>query len=76
MLFLLIFSSIFDPTSLHIPYPTFLLYAYLCYVYPLMHFTLTNKQQGYDSIGMTGHQTTHLLGYRHPETVLLWFLLT
>ena len=26
------FSSISDPTSLHIPYPTFLPYDYLCYV--------------------------------------------
>ena len=40
------FSSIFDPTSFHIPYPTFLLYAYLGYVYLrlcFMLFTLTNR---------------------------------
>ena len=36
--------------------------------------TLTNKRQGHNSIGTTGHQTTLLLGYRHSETVLLWFL--
>ena len=45
-LFLLVFLSIFNPTSLHIPYPTFLLYAYPDYVHPfmpLMPFTLTNK---------------------------------
>ena len=30
------FLSIFDPTSLHIPYPTFLPHAYLYYVYPFM----------------------------------------
>ena len=35
-----------------------------------------NGQQEHNSIGSTGHQTTRLLGYRHPETVLLWFLLT
>ena len=73
------FSSISDPISLHIPYPTFLLYAYLGYVHPLMPFmpyTLTNKRQEHNSIGTTGHQTIHLLGYRHSETVLLWFLLT
>ena len=69
------FSSIFNPTSLHIPYPTFLLYAYLCYVLSFMLFMLTNRQQEHDSIGTTGHRTTRLLGYRHPETVLLWFLL-
>ena len=57
------FSSIFDPTSLHIPYPTFLHHVYLCYVYPFMSFTLTNGQQEHKSIGTTGHRTTHLLDY-------------
>ena len=38
-----IFLSIFNPTSLHIPYPTFLPYAYLSYVSPFMPFTLTNR---------------------------------
>ena len=60
------FSSISDPTSLHIPYPTFLLYAYLGYVHPLMPFmpyTLTNKRQEHNLIGTTGHRTIRLLGY-------------
>ena len=39
------FLSIFDPTSLHIPYPTFPPYVYPCYVYSLMLFTLTNRRQ-------------------------------
>ena len=50
------FLSIFDPTSLHPPYPTFLPYVYLCYVYPLMPFKLTNRQQEHNSIGTTGDQ--------------------
>ena len=70
------FLSIFDPTSLHPPYPTFLPYVYLCYVYPLMPFKLTNRRQEHNSIGTTGHRTTRLLGYQHSETVLLCFLLT
>ena len=70
------FSSIFDPTSLHIPYPTFLPHVYLSYIYPFMSFTLTNRQQEHNSIGTTGHRTTRLLGYRHSETVLLWFPFT
>ena len=41
MLFLLFCSSIFDPTSLHILYLTFLLHAYLLYVYPLMPLMLS-----------------------------------
>ena len=80
------FLSIFNPTSLHIPYPTFPPYAYPCCVF-LLHtyphhtffsyaFTFTNRRQECDSIGTTGHRTTHLLSYQHPETVLLWFLLT
>ena len=74
--FYLYFLSIFEPSSLHVPYPTFLLYAHLSYVYPLVPLTLTNGQQKHNSIGTTGHRTTHLLGYQHSETVLLWFLLT
>ena len=70
------FSSIFNPTSLHIPYPTFFPHVYPCYVYPLMLFTLTNRRQEHNLIGTTGHRTTHLLGCQHSETVLLWFLLT
>ena len=33
-IFTRIFCPFFNPTSLHTPYPTFLLYAYLCYVHP------------------------------------------
>ena len=74
--FCLYFLSIFNPTSLHIPYPTFLLHVYLCYVYLLMPFMLMNKMTRTQFDCTTGHQTTCLLGYQHPETVLLWFLLT
>ena len=49
------FSSIFNPTSLHIPYPTFPPYGHLCYVPFSMSFMLTNRQQEYNSIGTTGH---------------------
>ena len=39
-------------------------------------FTLMNRQQEHHLIDTTGHWTTRLLGYRHPKTVLLRFLLT
>ena len=74
-----IFPSIFNPTSLHIPYPTLSpsclsrLCLFLLYLYA---FTLTNKRQEHNLIGPTGYQTTRLLGYRHSETVLLWFPFT
>ena len=61
--FCLYFLSIFDPTSLHIPYTTFFLYVYLCYALPLMSFMLTNRQQEHDLIGTTGHRMTCLLDY-------------
>ena len=38
--------------------------------------TLMNKRQECNLIGTTGHWTTCLLGYRHSETVLLWFPFT
>ena len=68
------FSSISDPTSLHIPYPTFLPYDYLCYVLFSLcpHSQQTTRTH---STGITSHRTTRLLDYRHPETVLLWLLL-
>ena len=43
--FCLYFLSIFDPTSFHIPYPTFLPYVYPCYDFPFYTFTLTNGRQ-------------------------------
>ena len=70
------FLSIFDPTSLHIPYPTVspLCLPLLCFISLCLH--AHDRRQEHDSTGITGHRTTHLLGYQHPETVLLWFLLT
>ena len=49
-LFLLLFSSIFDPTSLHIPYPTFspLCLPLLCFIFLCLH--AHNKRQERDSI--------------------------
>ena len=57
------FLSIFDPTSLHIPYPIFLPYVYLGYVFLLCLSCSQTRQQEHNSIGTTGHQTTCLLGY-------------
>ena len=45
-IFARIFRPFFDPTSLHIPYPTFLLHVYLChdhFLYAPYDFTLMNK---------------------------------
>ena len=75
----IIFACIFRPfsTQLHFTFLTpplplmsiFVIFLSLCF-----H---THKQTTRThSIGTTGHQTTCLLGYRHSETVLLWFLLT
>ena len=74
-----IFARIFCPflTQLHFTLltpPFSLMLTLLCL--SLYAFTLMNKRQEHDSIGTMGHRTSHLLGYRHPETVLLWFLLT
>ena len=73
------FSSIFDPTSLHFLYPTFLpsclpllclfLFLFLCFH---AHEQTTRTPFNW----YNGHRTTCLLGYRHSETVLLWFPLT
>ena len=69
------FWSIFNPTFTHTPYPIFLHHAYFVMFIFLCHITLTNRQQEHNSIGTTSNQTTHLLGYQHSKTVLLWFLL-
>ena len=74
--FHLYFSVHFRPNFTPHSLPHLSPYAYLDYVRPLMSFKLTNKRQEHDSIGTTRHRTTHLLGYRHSETVLLWSLLT
>ena len=47
------FSSIFNPTSLHIPYPTFPLYAYFCYVLFFHAFHAHDRRQEHDLIGTT-----------------------
>ena len=76
-LFLLTFFFVhFRPnfTSHSLPHLSPLCLSLLCY--SPYAFMLTKEQQEHDSIGITGHRTTCLLGYRHPETVLLWFLLT
>ena len=61
-----IFPSIFDPTSLHIPYPTLFslmtvstMFTSLC----LMPSRSRTNDKEHDSIGTTGHQTTGLLDY-------------
>ena len=69
-LFLLVFFCPFS-TQLHSTFLTHISpHAYLWF----MPLTLTNRRQEHITIGTTSHQTTCLLGYRHPETVLLWFL--
>ena len=73
-LFLLVFFVHFRPNFTSHSLPIFLPYVYPCYVLSFYALMLTNKQQEHNSIGTTGHRTTHLLGYRHSETVLLWFL--
>ena len=75
------FLSIFDPTSLHIPYPTFPPYVYPCYVYSLMLFTLTNRRQRlqfdwYDqtpnnsSTGLPTFQNSPVVVPLHPDPAL------
>ena len=52
------FSSIFNPTSLHIPYPTpfsLMSISAMFTSYMLYAFMLTNRRQEHDSIGTTGH---------------------
>ena len=68
------FLSIFDPTSLHIPYSLFSLMLTLVMFFLFYAFTLTNGRQERNLIGTTRHRTIRLLGYQHSETVLLWFL--
>ena len=57
------FLSIFDPTSLHIPYPTFLLYVIfiMCSFPYAFHTHKQTTRTRFDCT--TGHQTTCLLGY-------------
>ena len=74
-----IFTPIFHPfsTQLRITFLThlfFLMFTFAMFSL-LMSFMLTNRWQEHDLTGITGHQTTRLLDYWHPETVLLWFLL-
>ena len=65
-LFLLVFfGPFFDPTSLPFLTPPFSPYDFHAY----------DQTTRTHSIGITGHQTTRLLGYQHSKTVLLWFLL-
>ena len=66
-----IFAHIFCPfsTQLHFTFltPFFFslmpIFGYVHSLMPLMFFMFTNRRQGCNSIGTTGHQTTHLLGY-------------
>ena len=71
-----IFARIFVHFWLNFTFltPPFLLHVYLCHNYPSYVFH-AHKQKTRTQFD-TGHQTTHLLGYRHSKTVLLWSLLT
>ena len=73
------FCSYFHPflTQLHFTFltPPFLLYVYLCCVSSFYAFTLMTNNKNAIQL-YTGYRTTRLLGYRHPKTVLLWFLFT
>ena len=73
-LFLLVFFVHFliQLHSLSLPHLFLLCLSFIMLF--LYAFTLMNRQQEHNSIGTAGHQTTHLLGYRHSETVLLRFL--
>ena len=74
-LFLLVFFVHFRPnfTSHSLPHLFFIMFIFD--MFPLLCLHAHDKRQEHDSTGITGHRTTRLLSYRHPETVLLWFLL-
>ena len=66
------FLSIFDPSSLHIPYPTFLPYVHPSYVLPFYAFMLTNKRQEHIRLdyGSPNNSSTGLPTFRNSPVVV------
>ena len=74
-----IFTHIFHPFSIQLHFtflnpPFSLMFILVMFFLSMPSRSRTDDKRTFDRI--TGHQTTRLLGYRHSETVLLWFPFT